>query len=89
MKAMIFLFAFLLFSVCCSAHKPFPTLPPSDFLPVLSPIPFPDLTISDPSLDESEKLVVKITNIGEGPAPIASRNLMIFWGDNLKWEGSL
>jgi len=88
-KAMI-LFAFLFFFVSCSTYKPSPPpLPPLESLPLPSPRPLPDLTISDLSLDESGRLVVKISNIGEGPAPMGGGELLIFLGGRLKWRGSL
>ncbi len=91
MKAMIFLFAFLLFSICCSTPKPYvpPPTPPTESLPLPSPLPLPDLTISELSLDESGKVLVKISNIGEGLAPIGGGDLLIFLGADLKWKASL
>lgn len=89
MKA-IFLFAFLLLFISCSTHQPYPPSPPLlESLPYLSPPFLPDLTISDLSLDESGRLLVKISNIGEGSAPMGGGDLLIYLGGDLRWKVSL
>ena len=89
LKAII-LFAFLLGFVCCSTPKPCPPPPsPLDSLPLPPPLLLPDLTITGLSLDESGKLVVEISNIGEGYAPIEGGEVMVFLEGDLKWRESI
>ncbi len=94
----IFAFSFFLFS--CAAQvantpqpPPAPPVPPlasqSVSPPARKPALLPNLTILDISLSETGKIVVMLSNTGEGPAPYGVGSLAIYVDGLLKWKDSL
>jgi archaellum component FlaG (FlaF/FlaG flagellin family) len=99
-KRAIAIFALSIFLVSCAAQitpqppPPSPVPPPAP-QPVQPPPPppqpvlFPDLIISDISLNESGRIKVTISNVGKGPAPHGVGSLSIYVDGLLKWKDSL
>ncbi len=93
-KRAITIFAFSIVLLSCATRPPTqPPLasspPPAQPVPVLQPILLPDLTISDLSLSGAGNIVVRISNLGKGPAPHRLGSLMIYVDGHLKWRDSL
>ena len=83
-KGAITIFAFSIFLFSCAAQvttQP-PPAPPQ-------PVLLPDLTISNISLTETEKVEVMISNIGKGSAPYHVGSLVIYVDGHLRWKDSL
>lgn len=62
-----------------------PPAPPPPPLPVL----LPDLIVSDMSLSESGKVVVRISNSGRGSAPDRTGSLTVYIDGHMKWSEHL
>ncbi len=93
-KRAIAIFAFSIFLFSCATRPPTqPPLasspPPPQPAPVLQPVLLPDLTVSDLCLSERGNIVVRISNLGKGPAPHRVGSLMIYIDGQLRWKDSL
>ncbi len=94
LKRAIAIFAFSIFLFSCATQAPTqtrldssPSPPPPE--PVLQPVLLPDLTVSDLSLSEIGNIVIRISNVGKGPAPHRVGSLMIYVDGGLRWKDSL
>jgi archaellum component FlaG (FlaF/FlaG flagellin family) len=90
-KGAILLFAFSLILLGCQAktvYLPPPESSPPTPPPVIKeePVPLPDLTISNITLDESGRLVVTLSNIGKNPFPSGIGSLSLYVDGDPKWS---
>ena len=81
----ILAFSISLFSCAAQVTPQPPPAPPPPSQPVL----LPDLTVSDISLSESGKVVVRISNSGKGSAPDRTGSLTVYVDGHVKWSESL
>ena len=86
-KRAIAILAFSIFLFSCAAQVT--TQPPPAPPPPPQPVLLPDLTISDISLSESGKVVVRISNSGKGSAPGGTGSLTVYIDGHVKWSESL
>jgi len=92
LKGAIAIFALSVFLLSCAAQVAnTPQPPPASVAPppVSPPVLLPNLTILDLSLNETGKIVVKLSNTGKGPAPYGIGSLTIYVDGLLKWKDSL
>ncbi len=87
----IFAFSISLLSCAMQAttQPPLALSPPPQPEPEPQPVLLPDLTISDISLSEAGKIVVRISNLGKGVAPPGVGSVMIYVDGHLRWKDSL
>ncbi|MGZ3589722.1 MAG: CARDB domain-containing protein [Thermodesulfobacteriota bacterium] len=90
------IFAFSLCLLSCATQAPpqpplasSPSFPQPEPQPEPQPVLLPDLTISDLSLNETGKIVVRISNLGKGAAPYGVGTLAIYIDGRLAWKDSL
>jgi len=99
-KGAIAIFALSVILFSCAAQDavttqppPAPPVPPlasqSVSPPPHKPVLLPNITILDISLSETGKIMVMLSNTGEGPAPYGVGSLTIYVDGLLKWKDSL
>lgn len=84
------IFAFSISLLSCAMQAPTqPPLASSPPTPEPRPVLLPDLSISDITLSDTGKIVVRISNQGKGAAPYGVGTLAIHVNGDLVWKDSL